>query len=87
MIRFAEWILGTDTTPGASGPIFVMECTTCLDTSEPADSPEGPEDWAIKHTARHHDHGGFRALVTSFVRVSPAPGNPLYVEPPPSLPR
>ncbi|WP_444545967.1 hypothetical protein [Streptomyces melanogenes] len=34
----------------------------------------------MRHTARQHDHGGFRAIVTSFCRVSPAPGNPLYEE-------
>ncbi|MFD9486166.1 hypothetical protein ACFWBX_19685 [Streptomyces sp. NPDC059991] len=78
VIRYAEWVLGRDTTPGASGPVYLMECTTCLDASPPADTSDGPEDWAINHTARYHDHGGFRALVTSFARVTPAPGNPLY---------
>ncbi|WP_329402766.1 hypothetical protein [Streptomyces melanogenes] len=83
VIRYAEWTLGADTTPGASAPIHVMECTTCLDTSPPSDTRDGPEDWAIRHTARHHDHAGFRAVVTSFGRVTPAPGNPLYEQPSP----
>ncbi|MFD9487870.1 hypothetical protein ACFWBX_28650 [Streptomyces sp. NPDC059991] len=77
VIRYAEWMLGADQTPGASGPIHVMECTTCLDASPPSDERAGPEDWAIRHTARQHDHAGFRAVVTSFSRVTPAPGNPL----------
>ncbi|MFC0845375.1 hypothetical protein ACFH04_16890 [Streptomyces noboritoensis] len=71
-------MLGTDTTPGASGPIYEMECTTCLDTSPASGERAGPEDWAIRLTARHHDHAGFRALVTAFVRVTPAPGDPLH---------
>ncbi|MFI1104997.1 hypothetical protein [Streptomyces melanogenes] len=81
VIRYAEWTLGPDTTPGASAPIHVMECTTCLDTSPPSDEKTEPEVWAIRHTARHHDHPGFRAIVTSFTRVTPAPGNPLRGEP------
>ncbi|WP_331748210.1 hypothetical protein [Streptomyces sp. NBC_00648] len=32
----------------------------------------------IRHTARHHDHTGFRATAPTFTRVTPAPGNPLY---------
>lgn len=82
VIRFAEWILGKDTTPGASGPIYVLECTTCLDRSPDSDAKDGPEEWALRHTARLHDHDGFRAVETSFCRVTPAPGNPLYKEPP-----
>ncbi|WP_371654647.1 MULTISPECIES: hypothetical protein [unclassified Streptomyces] len=81
VIRYADWILGADTAPGASGPVYVMECTKCLDASPPSGEKAEPEDWAIKHTTRHHDHGGFRALMTSFARVTPAPGNPLYKEP------
>ncbi|GGP86026.1 DUF7848 domain-containing protein [Streptomyces melanogenes] len=81
VIRYATWALRPDRTPGALTLVYMMECMTRLDTSETSNAPQDPEDWAIRHTARQHDHEKFRALVSSFVRVTPAPGNPLYEKP------
>ncbi|WP_443062862.1 DUF7848 domain-containing protein [Streptomyces sp. NBC_00441] len=78
MIRHADWTIGPDRTPGASGPIYEMECTTCGETSDAAEEPTSPGDWALCHTGRNTGHRGFRAIITSFARVEPAPGNPLY---------
>lgn len=78
VIRYAKWTLGPDRT---LTPVYMMECMTCPATSEPSNAPQDPEDWAIRHTARQHDHEKFRALVSSFVRVTPAPGNPLHEKP------
>lgn len=80
VIRFADWTIGPDHTPGASGPIYEMECTTCGEASDAAEEPIAPGDWALRHTGQHTDHRGFRAIITSFVRVEPAPGNPLRKE-------
>ncbi|MFG3136164.1 hypothetical protein ACGFZA_08060 [Streptomyces sp. NPDC048211] len=77
VIRHADWTIGVDREDGASGPIYEIECTTCLDRSDAAEEKKPAEDWAISHTGRHTDHRGYRAIITSFVRVTPAPGNPL----------
>ncbi|MFD3486278.1 hypothetical protein [Streptomyces sp. NPDC058665] len=79
VIRLAEWTLGVDTEPGASGPVHEIECTTC---GESSDAPEGrtsSEEWALNHTGRNPDHRGYRGITTTFFRVTPAPGNP-YAE-------
>jgi len=78
VIRHADWTIGPDRTPGASGPIYEVECTTCGETSGAAEERTSPEDWALRHTGRNTGHRGYRAIATSFVRVEPAPGNPLY---------
>ncbi|MFI6967263.1 hypothetical protein [Streptomyces sp. NPDC050255] len=80
MIRRALWTIGVDATPGASGPVYEIECTSCLDRSDAEEERTPPEDWALNHTGRHTDHRSYRAIVTSFIRVTPAPGNPLYEE-------
>lgn len=76
IIRAAEWTLGPDTEPGASGPVYEAECTTCGDASEAGHEQSTPEIWALKHTGSHPSHRSFRAITTSFWRVTPAPGNP-----------
>ncbi|MFF2185463.1 hypothetical protein [Streptomyces sp. NPDC058155] len=76
VIKFADWTLGTDTEPGASGPVHEIECTTCGEVSDSADERTNPEEWALGHTGRTPEHRGYRAITTSFLRVTPAPGNP-----------
>lgn len=78
VIRYADWTIGPDRTPGASGPIYELECTTCGEASDAAEERTPPEDWAFTHTGRNTDHRSYRAIGTSFLRVEPAPGNPLY---------
>ncbi|MGN5636636.1 DUF7848 domain-containing protein [Streptomyces sp. AC154] len=82
VIRFADWTVNVDRTPGASGPVHEVECTTCLERSEAHGQRTPPEDWALRHTGRNPDHRGYRAIITSFLRVTPAPGNPLHQEAP-----
>lgn len=65
--RFVNWVLSADTS--GSGPIYVAECTTCGDGSEPADGTERPEIWCINHAGRT-SHTGFRNIITSFSRAS-----------------
>ncbi|MFJ3084972.1 hypothetical protein [Streptomyces sp. NPDC086838] len=79
VIRHADWTIAADQTPGASGPIYELECTTCDAASDTSEEKGGPESWALRHTGSNPDHRGFRATVTMFFRVSPAPGNP-YAE-------
>ncbi|MHC0433290.1 DUF7848 domain-containing protein [Streptomyces sp. O3] len=74
--RFADWTIGRDYTPGASPPIREIECTTCLQRSDPSVSQLPPDRWALTH-AGATGHTGFREIVTAFLRVTPAPGNPL----------
>jgi hypothetical protein len=80
VIRHADWTIAADREPGASGPVYELECTTCLDRSDAAEERTPPEDWALSHTGRKTDHRGYRAITTAFFRVTPAPGNPLYEE-------
>ncbi|MFI7366492.1 hypothetical protein ACIBO4_30535 [Streptomyces sp. NPDC050149] len=82
VIRFADWTISADRTPGASGPVYEVECTTCLEASDTDEGPTAPEDWALRHTGRNPGHRGYRAIITSFLRVTPAPGNPLRQEGP-----
>ncbi|MFJ3088990.1 hypothetical protein [Streptomyces sp. NPDC086838] len=78
VIRHADWTIGPDRTSGASGPVYEVECTTCGETSDAAEERTSPEDWALRHTGRNTDHRSYRAIITSFMRIEPAPGNPLY---------
>ncbi|MEW2083484.1 hypothetical protein [Streptomyces sp. NPDC005283] len=80
VIKLADWILGIDRTPGASGPIFELACTTCDEASDASDGKTDPELWALGHTGRHTGHRSFRSTTTAFFRTVPAPGNPLYRE-------
>ncbi|MFJ2094738.1 hypothetical protein ACIOEW_36620 [Streptomyces sp. NPDC087901] len=82
VIRLADWAIGPDRTPGASAPVYEVECTTCLETSDAYEGPTSPEDWALAHAGRNPSHRSYRAIITSFLRVTPAPGNPLCQEAP-----
>ncbi|WP_381793036.1 hypothetical protein [Streptomyces niveus] len=93
VIKLAEWTLGVDTEPGASGPVHEIECTTCGESSDAAEERTSPEVWALRHTGGHASHRGYRATTTSFFRVTPAEGNPyadapeLVADPPQAVPR
>ncbi|MEW1693793.1 hypothetical protein ACIQOF_38745 [Streptomyces sp. NPDC091265] len=78
VIRFADCVIGPDREPGASRPIYEIECTTCQETSEAAEERTPPEDWAMRHAGSNRTHRSYRAIITSFLRVTPAPGNPLH---------
>ncbi|MBT2511771.1 hypothetical protein J7I98_39620 [Streptomyces sp. ISL-98] len=79
IIRAAEWHLGADTEDGApQQPLHDVECTTCGESPECVVGKRLPaEVWALKHTGLNPEHRGYRAVQTSFWRVTPAPGNPL----------
>ncbi|WP_456302527.1 DUF7848 domain-containing protein [Streptomyces niveus] len=70
VIKRADWTLGVDTEPGASGPVHEIECTTYGESSRAA------EERALGHTGGHPSHRSFRGLTTAFFRVTPTPGNP-----------
>lgn len=80
VIRPAPWTIGVDTTPGASGPVHEIECTTCMERSDADEERTPPEDWALRHAGRNTGHRSYRAIITSFLRVTPAPSNPLCEE-------
>ncbi|MGW7573557.1 DUF7848 domain-containing protein [Streptomyces sp. NPDC054765] len=66
--RFADWVLKLETSD--SVPIFEMECMSCDATSEAAEEPGSPQDWALKHAGRTH-HKLFRAVHTCFFHAVP----------------
>lgn len=70
-MRFVRWSLGND--PDGSPPIYQMECTTCLESSEAAEEKNEPELWCLKHAGRT-GHTGFRGVITSFFRATPLEG-------------
>ncbi|MFC8830131.1 hypothetical protein ACFT9I_32945 [Streptomyces sp. NPDC057137] len=76
VIKLADWTLGVDTEPGVSGPVHEIECTTCGESSEASDGRTNPEEWALRHTGSNTSHRSYRGITTSFLRVTPAPGNP-----------
>ncbi|MGP3922997.1 DUF7848 domain-containing protein [Streptomyces sp. 8N616] len=80
IIRAADWTLGPETAEGAPRePLHESQCTTCGESSDATEGDRlGPELWALKHTGMHPNHRTFRAVVTSFWRTEPAPGNPLH---------
>jgi hypothetical protein len=80
VVKLADWTIGPDREEGASPPVRETECTSCHERSEPSNGQPGPDAWAIAHTGAT-GHTGFREIVTAFLRVTPAPGNPLYREP------
>ncbi|MEV8406892.1 hypothetical protein AB0R12_14070 [Streptomyces niveus] len=84
VIKHADWTLGVDTQPGASGPVHEIECTTCGESSEAFGQRASPEEWALNHTGDNPSHRGFRGITTAFFRVTPAPGNP-YADTSPRL--
>lgn len=77
VIRHADWTLGPVTGPDGPGPVYQMECTACGQASEGDSDQQGPEIWALRHTGRHTSHRTYRAIITSYCDVAPAPGNPL----------
>ncbi|MEE4494151.1 DUF7848 domain-containing protein [Streptomyces sp. BE230] len=78
VVRHADWTIGVDRTPGTSDPVHEIECTTCMERSDAHGQRTPPEDWALSHAGRNPSHRGYRAIITSFLHVTPAPGNPLY---------
>jgi hypothetical protein len=78
VIKFAEWTLSEETAEGVTRGIFLMECLTCGAVSERVDSESAPvEMWALHHTGRNLAHRQFKLYTEWFLRVDPAPGNPL----------
>ncbi|MEU6181146.1 DUF7848 domain-containing protein [Streptomyces coeruleorubidus] len=78
IIKAAEWTLGPETAEGApKAPMYEAECTSCGASSGATDEGSLPaEVWALKHTGANPQHRTYRAIITSFWRVSPAEGNP-----------
>lgn len=76
VIKFADWRLGVDAEPGASGPVHEIECTTCDESSGAQDERTDPEEWALQRTGSNPSHRGYRGITTSLMRVTPGPGNP-----------
>ncbi|MFF9348557.1 hypothetical protein [Streptomyces sp. NPDC014734] len=87
VIRYAEWSIGADRSENAPPPIRQVECVNCGERSETCTSQLGPDSWALRH-AGLSGHGAYREIVTAYLRVTPAPGNPLYpqAEPFPTRP-
>ncbi|WP_405797935.1 hypothetical protein [Streptomyces sp. NBC_01506] len=82
VIRHADWSLGVDTEPGASGPVHEIACTTCGESSGAAEERASREQWALHHTGGHPSHRGYRGITAAFFRMTPAPGNPYASTPP-----
>ncbi|MBX9398715.1 hypothetical protein K4749_35320 [Streptomyces sp. TRM72054] len=80
IIKAAEWTLGPETAEGApKGPMYEAECTSCGESSGAKEGESLPaEVWTLKHTGSHPTHRTYRAIITSFWRVSPAEGNPYH---------
>jgi hypothetical protein len=79
VMRIAEWTLAEETAEGATRAMFRMECLACGATSGHVDNVSEPvEMWALKHTGRNLTHRQFKLFTEWFMRVSPAPSNPLY---------
>jgi hypothetical protein len=78
VIAAADWTLGLDTAEGAhKQPLHEAQCTTCSESSGATEGQRLPaEVWALKHTGQRPGHRSFRAVQTSFWRVTPAKGNP-----------
>lgn len=78
IIRAADWHLGLDTEEGAPElPLHEVQCTTCGASSGATEGKRLPaETWAIKHTGERPGHRSYRAIQTSFWRVTPAADNP-----------
>ncbi|WP_330317504.1 hypothetical protein [Streptomyces platensis] len=66
--RFVDWVLKLETSD--SVPMFEMECMSCEATSQAAEDPGGPQEWALKHAGRTH-HKLFRAVHTCFFHAVP----------------
>ncbi|SOD62097.1 hypothetical protein SAMN06297387_104267 [Streptomyces zhaozhouensis] len=79
VIKAAEWTLSEETAEGAPRAIFGVTCVTCAAESGFVDNEPHPiEMWALRHTSLHTGHRLFRLTTEWFLRVDPAPGNPLH---------
>ncbi|WP_449334203.1 DUF7848 domain-containing protein [Streptomyces chattanoogensis] len=67
--RFVDWVLQLDTS--GSVPFFEMNCMRCDETSKAAESPDGPQNWALKHAGRT-GHDLFQAVNTCYFRATRA---------------
>ncbi|AVZ72186.1 hypothetical protein SLUN_08205 [Streptomyces lunaelactis] len=78
IIAAVEWTLGIDIERGAPAePLHEAQCTTCGETSGATEGRRLPaEVWALQHTGSHPGHRSYRAVQTTFWRVTPASGNP-----------
>jgi hypothetical protein len=57
--------------------MYEAQCTTCGESSGATEGRRLPAElWAIKHTGERPTHRSFRAMATSFWRITPAAGNP-----------
>lgn len=88
VLRHVEWHLGPDTSPGApDAALYQAECRVCGDASPvSAGRTDAPEVWAMRHTGRNPSHTGYKAVTTSYWRMTPVDGTVTAVEPPPLVP-
>ncbi|WP_139641112.1 hypothetical protein [Streptomyces sedi] len=71
--------MSEETAKGPPRATFVVTCVTCGSESGVVDDESHPvEMWALRHTSLHTDHRQFRLTTEWFLRVDPAPGNPLH---------
>lgn len=76
-IQAAEWTLRGETGEGVPQGVYSALCVACGEEAEPVDDESLPvEVWALKHTGLNPTHRQYKAMVESFWRVDPAPGNP-----------
>jgi hypothetical protein len=78
VITAALWTIGPDREDGASPPIRQTECTTC-GWQSPATIRQDVTDLAALEHAGRTNHTSYREIVTAFLRVVPARGNPKQV--------
>jgi len=78
VITAALWTIGPDREEGASPPIRQSECTTCGWQSVASTRQEVTDIAAMEHAGRTN-HLSYREVVTAFLRVVPARGNPKAV--------
>lgn len=79
VIKAADWELGEETSKGAPRGIYHAECLTCGAVSKAVDDARLPvKVWALKHTGHNPSHRQYKAVIESFWRVDPAPGNPYH---------
>ncbi|MFB7086774.1 hypothetical protein [Streptomyces sp. NPDC056296] len=62
---------------GATHAIYSAVCMDCGTEAPASDSDREPvEAWALKHTGLNPSHRQYKAMVETYWRVTPAPGNP-----------
>ncbi|MFC4611740.1 hypothetical protein ACFO9E_28770 [Streptomyces maoxianensis] len=74
IIRSVTWTVRQDSEAGApAAPIYQAECTTCGEQSAAKEGDRiSPEVWTLQHTGGHPSHRSYRAVVTTFWRVTPS---------------